>query len=527
MASDFGSRRFVLGGGREMMDSMKTVEALAPLRKDNGPLFTKISFSGKSFNADAGRAAETALNSLVMRLESRGSAGITEVDLAAITDGQRDDVALDVLMALSKALASSRSIVHIDLGNNSLGENGLMACGKLLSDKPNLRRLYLNNNGLNEDAARFLKQTYRGTLKFEILHFQNNLLESAGAVQLSHILNASTALEELVVSSCRIGRVGAMALGQALRSTKKLVYLDVSDNTFGEEGGETLAVALRDQTKLRVVNLRETSLRDRGISAVVDALEASSAVLEVLDLSANEATSKSCSAIAECVRKSKKLRSLLLDENAIGSRGALAVVQALSPDTHPDLEVVSLAANGISGATAEDICRICMALPKLTRLELDANRIDPKDVQILVNLCGGRLGDMGDNFPRADGEQSSTNTMSDVSSRLDNSKISTTAIVADNSEESRDELLNSARSIKDELLSVKQELSSYSRIKAEEFSSFNNLEQNQRALNKGDLLARCGDHLIPDQCPQNPLSKRRWTPLAPGGAHLLPQSATC
>lgn len=57
--------------------------------------------------------------------------------------------------------------------------------------------------------------------------------------------------------------------------------LDLSDNPITGEAAPALAQMLGRHTGLQVLNLSDTALGDEGVSAVVEALHASSASLQV------------------------------------------------------------------------------------------------------------------------------------------------------------------------------------------------------------------------------------------------------
>ena len=57
--------------------------------------------------------------------------------------------------------------------------------------------------------------------------------------------------------------------------------LDLSDNPMTAEVAPALAEMIRCHSELRVLNLNDTALNDEGVSAIAEALSASTARIEV------------------------------------------------------------------------------------------------------------------------------------------------------------------------------------------------------------------------------------------------------
>mmetsp|Transcript_2320 Transcript_2320/g.6943 ORF Transcript_2320/g.6943 Transcript_2320/m.6943 type:complete len:568 (-) Transcript_2320:116-1819(-) len=392
VAGEEVGERFELGGEREKLGESKARELLKQLTGESGKRFSRVSLSGKSFDGDAANVAKEALSKLLARSDGPK---LTEIDLSDIVAGQPEDVARTVLKRLCSALEDAKDLEEINLSNNALGSSGIAACEPLLRNKPNLKRLYINNSGLNDDAAKMLRKFLGNNTKLEVLHINNNLLESSGSMQLCKMLTED--LQELVCSSVRLGRVGSMAIGQKMRSFNNVKYLDMSDNVVSDDGSEALANALVNQKNLRVLNLRDASLEDSGTISIMNALEKSAPDIEVIDLSANDISEEGAKAIAAAVKSKKKLRALLLEENLLSAKGSLLVAQALSAEDHPRLETVDFTANEIGGVPAVAICNMCMDLPSLTKIELNANKVPPSIVEKLKLKCGSKLGEMDEN----------------------------------------------------------------------------------------------------------------------------------
>eukprot|EP00188_Purpureofilum_apyrenoidigerum_P001821 Plantae.Rhodophyta-Purpureofilum_apyrenoidigerum.ctg20486.p1 GENE.Plantae.Rhodophyta-Purpureofilum_apyrenoidigerum.ctg20486~~Plantae.Rhodophyta-Purpureofilum_apyrenoidigerum.ctg20486.p1 ORF type:complete len:309 (-),score=65.56 Plantae.Rhodophyta-Purpureofilum_apyrenoidigerum.ctg20486:88-1014(-) len=130
---------------------------------------------------------------------------------------------------------------------------------------------------------------------------------------------------------------------------------------------------------------------------IMNALSNCAPNIRVIDLSANELTEESAQSIADTVKSKRYLEALLLEENQLKAKGSLLVAQAFSADNHPELETINFTANEIGAVPAVAICNMCMELPTLKRIELNANKIPPSIVEKLKLRCGDKLGEMDEN----------------------------------------------------------------------------------------------------------------------------------
>lgn len=156
------------------------------------------------------------------------------------------------------------------------------------------------------------------------------------------------------------------------------VKLDLADNVFKEAGGALLANALKCQPNLTFLNLRDAGLCDEGVVAVCEALTdaATAPGLTFLDLSGNELTEESMSAVFACVTAKPNLVSLGMEENELGSDGgnALAAALAAAPATlKTKLNTLLLGTNEISGKAGVALAKALDGYSAITKLGMNGN----------------------------------------------------------------------------------------------------------------------------------------------------------
>jgi hypothetical protein len=130
---------------------------------------------------------------------------------------------------LSKALASNRSLLDLDLGRNDLGDAGAAALATALAKNAALLTLYLGGNAIGP----------------------------AGAASLSAALEANSTLSKLELGSNAIGDKGAQSLAEVLaKKNVTLRFLGLGFNSIADTGADALAAALKSNATLTTLNLQ-------------------------------------------------------------------------------------------------------------------------------------------------------------------------------------------------------------------------------------------------------------------------------
>lgn len=120
-------------------------------------------------------------------------ATLTHADVSDIIAGRPEAEVLDVLRAVSAALARCR-LRELDVSSNALGEKGIRACAEVLSAQGALEALYLENIGCSVNACAAVEELVRcATLRK--VHLFNNMSDNAGARSIAALLARSPEME--------------------------------------------------------------------------------------------------------------------------------------------------------------------------------------------------------------------------------------------------------------------------------------------------------------------------------------------
>ncbi|XP_015748198.1 PREDICTED: uncharacterized protein LOC107328000 [Acropora digitifera] len=147
------------------------------------------------------------------------------------------------LKSLPEALTVNTSLSSLDLGTNSIGDDGAYSLAKALRVSTSLTSLNLCSNCIDEEGADSLAQALGENNSLSSLDISCNSIGEMGADSLAQALGVNTSLSSLNLSLNSIGTEGAISLAQALKGNASLSSLNLSGNsiaylkpviTFGE-----------------------------------------------------------------------------------------------------------------------------------------------------------------------------------------------------------------------------------------------------------------------------------------------------
>ncbi|XP_044786989.2 NACHT, LRR and PYD domains-containing protein 13 isoform X6 [Bubalus bubalis] len=161
---------------------------------------------------------------------------------------------------LSDALLRSRSLTHLNLRRNSLGDGGV----KLLSSALGradcaLQSLNLSHCSLTVAGCRELAHALKCNGHLKILDVGNNDVQDEGLKELCRVLKSpSCVLQTLGLEKCSLTAACCQPLSSVLRSSKSLENLNLLGNDLGPDGVSRLWMPLRKSTcKLRKLGLEK------------------------------------------------------------------------------------------------------------------------------------------------------------------------------------------------------------------------------------------------------------------------------
>jgi Ran GTPase-activating protein 1 len=438
IVTDASSTTFDLSidGKREMLDATLTTQYLAPI--DVAKL-THIRLSNKSF----GNEAASILAPKLMEMKK-----LQVADLSDIIAGRMTDVGLSVLNTISKALQQCPTLTEVDLSENALGPRGVAACRPLLSSVESLKKLTFNNDGLSKEAMNEIRDLllFRGPdspTVLEKLHFWNNMSGDGGATAISSVILQSPDLSDFRLSSTRCGSEGGADLVKALSTRTNLQKIDLADNTFGSGVAPLLGPLISNNRNLMHLNLSDLSLDNEGVEEVMKHLSTTGErkCLTFLDLSFNGVVDgyEVLKYFPALVARTS-LETFNFEENEIGSRGALRIVNGLKQIENVVNFNLNLKMCDIHDKGALELAKCFVAFSKGV-LDLNGNVMSLSAIAEINKLIGENanlgLGSWSDNDEvGSDEEEEDDDTVYRANDLKEEQDLSNTGVVSGSSSSS-------------------------------------------------------------------------------------------
>ncbi|OAQ25001.1 RNI-like protein [Linnemannia elongata AG-77] len=228
---------------------------------------------------------------------------------------------------LVEAIKANSTLTTLDLGDNSVGDNGAQALSEALKTNSTLTTLNLLYNSIGSNGAVALSKALKTNSTLTTLNLGGYLIGDNGAQALSEALKTNSTLTTLNLLYNSIGDNGARALSEAFKTNSTLTTLNLQCNSIGDNGAQALSEALKTNSTLTTLNLLYNSIGDNGARALSEAFKTNS-TLTTLNLQCNSIGDNGAQALSEALKTNSTLTSLDLGGNSIGGNGAQALSEA-------------------------------------------------------------------------------------------------------------------------------------------------------------------------------------------------------
>ncbi|XP_077202691.1 ribonuclease P protein subunit p25-like protein isoform X2 [Paroedura picta] len=149
--------------------------------------------------------------------------------------------------ALTQALETNRGLSSLDLGENPLCDSGVIhLCDRLISSSSPLQRLRLNSCKLTAAACEALSRVLASNRSLAELDLAENHLGDLGVRQLCEGLkHPQSRLQRLTLHSCGLTAAACEDVASVVETSETLMELGLGENRLGDEGVSQLSVALK------------------------------------------------------------------------------------------------------------------------------------------------------------------------------------------------------------------------------------------------------------------------------------------
>ncbi|XP_044046714.1 NACHT, LRR and PYD domains-containing protein 12-like isoform X2 [Siniperca chuatsi] len=285
-------------------------------------------------------------------------------------------VTLHACKYLATALTQSLKLQELDLSRNEIGDDGLrhLANG-LRSPECQLQTLKMYHCGLTVLSCGSIGEA----LKFETstlveLNLSNNNLKDAGFALICEGMYAWCSLEKLNVSRCGITAMGCIYLAKVLCSVSQL-YSGWMQRTDWQ------AVELKD------LDLSMNCLRDKGVIEISAGLKNPYSHLKTLNLSNCSLTDDCCADLASrLASKESVISELDLSVNDLQDKGVKKLCVGLR-NPQCKLEKLLLRTCGLSSRSIQFLTTALKSNPQhLAELHLMGNTLEDSGIRMLMEL---------------------------------------------------------------------------------------------------------------------------------------------
>ncbi|KAG0015837.1 hypothetical protein BGZ82_001264, partial [Podila clonocystis] len=159
-----------------------------------------------------------------------------------------------------KELKTIANLTTLNLGFNSIGDNGVLALSNALKINSTLTTLDTGSQALAEAL-----KTNSTLTKF---YLWGNVIGADGALVLSEALKINSTLITFDFQNNSVKDDWVQALAEALKANSTLINLDLQNNSIGDDGAQALAEALKINATLTGLYLQNNLSRppNSGIS---------------------------------------------------------------------------------------------------------------------------------------------------------------------------------------------------------------------------------------------------------------------
>ena len=275
--------------------------------------------------------------------------------------------------ALAEGLRLNRCVRTLRLGDNAIGAEGVEALAAALCESSTVEELDLSENRVGIGGCRALERMLQPTSScvLSTLHLRGNKLGDSEAAMLAAAAATNRSLTYLDLSYNAFGEKAGTVLGDMLEANAELLELNLGWNSLRAKGTAALMEGLKRNAKV--------SARSR---ASIRALHARSRMREDACKSGVHPGLAWLTCISYALTHSQ-LATLDLGWNGIGDGGGVAVADAMS--VNATLAELVISCNGIS----ESVFALAEAIKKnegLAYIELDQNNLGRKGGMAIVEM---------------------------------------------------------------------------------------------------------------------------------------------
>lgn len=293
---------------------------------------------------------------------------------------------------LYQTLRANTFIIGVDLGYNTIGDDGAMILGLLLQETVCLQWLVLSYNDIGSAGGQAIAKGLQVNETLNKLRLNGNKIKNKGGLELAGALQVNTMLEELDLAETDLEIESILAMATVLNNNSTLKSINLNRPilfTRQEETTVHMAKMLKVNVRLREIHLAHYDMRDFGAERLKENL-IDNLMLTHLDVRSNNITRDGAKQLAILLKRNTPLELLNLAYNRIEDDGAVALAEALA-SYNTNLTSLVICSNNIA---SEGLCSVARAMRSngsLRAIYIWGNKLEEPACRAFQDLLNGPI----------------------------------------------------------------------------------------------------------------------------------------
>ena len=301
---------------------------------------------------------------------------IVNLDISSHEGINRNRLTAKGIKNIKIFLEKNLFVEKLNIGNNSLRNEGFDLICKGLNNNLTLRELGIGNNDINEEGLKKCLK-YINITKIISLDLSGNKIKDEGLIFFSNHLRHFPELRILNISNCNIEYNGFKELLKILQSVRRIESLDISNNKLNNEKFGELKMFFC-AFGLRYLNLSRCHLEDETTYLLGECL-ALNETIKHLNISKNKISDSGFKSFRNLLSRNNTLEYLDLSSNVITEATAIDFISNAEYNT--SLKCLNLYDNQIRNEIGKHIMRILDTNKTLIKINLIFNRVQLKTIE--------------------------------------------------------------------------------------------------------------------------------------------------
>ena len=278
----------------------------------------------------------------------------------------------NAIKVISPGIKHNSKITHLFLPMCSMNDDGAEMLADALFNNISIQEINLEDNKIGLKGIKKLSEKVFGKVSLTRINLSHNLIDEEGALHLGNSLKNASNLKYLLLNSNKLMDNGCKYLSDGLKDNKSLIELNLDYNKISNLGINYLSKIL-----IKIETFTKLSLSSNQITEISDEFYSLFSWVEIIKISDNPINMNEISKIIKAIstnRLFKKLRFKISNSDFNEEK--------LIENKY--LKKIDISFNIKYN---NNLIKSILYLKNLSTLNIQQNKIEDKDIQLLVNYC--------------------------------------------------------------------------------------------------------------------------------------------